>query len=202
MRKYSNWRLACGLIAYVVACLIEISILGGGISGSASLNAQEIGFLEEFALATDREKVLKRLVPGTEKYYYFHALHYQNTQQLDKVEQLMEPWLKRLGETATYKQIRNRQSLLKYSDDPQATLAYLKKQLNLTFAHERTIPDAQRELPTKLDPDLYSIETLLEQALANDRSNTGNQRQGAHLAGRAQALQDPAPSSAATAQAS
>ena len=168
MHKYSCWKLA----ACLIACVIFSSTGENGILSSKNLEAQEIGFLEDFALAKDREKVLKQLVPGTEKYYYFHALHYQNTQQLDKVDELMVPWLKRLGETATYKQIRNRQSLLKYSDDPQATLAYLKKQLGLSFAHQRTIPDAQRELPTKLDPELYSIETLLEQALANDRSNT------------------------------
>ena len=146
MRKSSLWKLACSL----TACLIVTSVIG--ICGSAQLGAQEIGFLEDFVLAKDREKVLKQLVPGTEKYYYYHSLHYQNTQQLDKVDELMKPWLKRLGETSTYKQIRNRQSLLKYSDDPEMTLEYLKTQLKLTFAHERSIPDAQRELPTKLDP--------------------------------------------------
>jgi hypothetical protein len=39
----------------------------------------EVGFIERFALAADREKVLTELVPGTEDYYFFHALHYQNT---------------------------------------------------------------------------------------------------------------------------
>ena len=168
MRKFSNCKLAFCL----VACLVATSAGENGIIGSRNLEAQEIGFLEDFALAKDREKVLKQLVPGTEKYYYFHSLQYQNTQQLDKVEQLMAPWLKRFGETPTYKQIRSRQSLLKYSDDPEATLAYLKKHLGLSFAHQRTIPDAQRELPSKLDPDLYSIQTMLDLALANGRSNT------------------------------
>ena len=167
MRKFSNCKLAFCL----VACLVATSAGENGIIGSRNLEAQEIGFLEDFALAKDREKVLKQLVPGTEKYYYFHALHYQNTQQLDKVEQLMVPWLKRHDKTATYKQIRNRQAMLKYSDDPEATLAYLKKHLGLSFAHQRTIPNALRELPSKLDSDLYSIETLLERVLPNG-SNT------------------------------
>ena len=167
MHKYSCWKLA----ACLIACVIFSSTGENGILSSKNLEAQEIGFLEDFALAKDREKVLKQLVPGTEKYYYFHALHYQNTQQLDKVEQLMVPWLKRHGKTATYKQIRNRQAMLKYSDDPEATLAYLKKHLGLSFAHQRTIPNALRELPSKLDSDLYSIETLLERVLPNG-SNT------------------------------
>ena len=33
----------------------------------------EVGFIERFALAQDREKVLTELVPGTEDYYFFHA---------------------------------------------------------------------------------------------------------------------------------
>ncbi|HIF01065.1 MAG TPA: hypothetical protein EYG03_14990 [Planctomycetes bacterium] len=37
-------------------------------------------FLERFALAKDRDTVLKDLIPGTQEYYYFHCLHYQNTQ--------------------------------------------------------------------------------------------------------------------------
>ena len=40
---------------------------------------QEIGYIEEFALAADRTEALEQLIPGTEDYYYFHALHYQNT---------------------------------------------------------------------------------------------------------------------------
>ena len=88
-------------------------------------SAQEIGFLEDFVLAKDREKVLKQLVPGTQTYYYFHSLHYQNNQQLDKVDELLKPWIKRFGKTNNVRQIENRQQLLKYSDDPKATLEYL-----------------------------------------------------------------------------
>ena len=44
---------------------------------SASGRAGEIGFVEDFALAEDREAVLARLVPGTEESFYFHALHLQ-----------------------------------------------------------------------------------------------------------------------------
>jgi len=169
MRKFSRCRLIVGLIVCGSMLLLPESFT----STRNQLNAQEVGFLEDFALAQDREKALKQLVPGTESYYYFHALHYQNTQQLDKVDQLMEAWSKRLGQSDPYKRIRNRQALLKYSDDPQATLDFLKKELSLNFAHQRRIPDAQRELPTKLDPDIYSTETLLERSLSSSRSIGG-----------------------------
>ena len=35
-------------------------------------SAGEIGFVEEFALARDRAEALKKLIPGTENYYYYH----------------------------------------------------------------------------------------------------------------------------------
>ncbi|MEI6177273.1 MAG: hypothetical protein WCS43_10300, partial [Verrucomicrobiota bacterium] len=45
---------------------------------SPALRAEnEVGFIERFALATDREKALGELVPGSEDYYFFHCLHYQ-----------------------------------------------------------------------------------------------------------------------------
>ena len=44
----------------------------------------EIGFVEDFALAPDRAAALKQLVPGTDDYYYYHALQLLNTQQFDK----------------------------------------------------------------------------------------------------------------------
>jgi hypothetical protein len=141
--------------------------------GTSQLAAQEIGFLENFVLAKDREKVLKQLVPGTEQYYFYHALHFQNNQQLEKVDELLKPWIKRFGLTQRVKQIQNRQALLKYSDVPEMTLAYLTKELNLYFNHQREIPQTQRELPTKLDPKLISTDRLLAQALASYQNTKG-----------------------------
>ena len=33
---------------------------------------------------------LKQLIPGTEDYYYYHCLHLQNTEQFDKVDELLQ----------------------------------------------------------------------------------------------------------------
>ena len=33
--------------------------------------------------------MLKDLIPGTQEYYYFHCLHFQNTQQYDRVDDLL-----------------------------------------------------------------------------------------------------------------
>lgn len=171
----------------ILVCLFTIVFVGFGIlvpvsnDGTRQLAAQEFGFLEEFVVATDREKVLKQLVPGTENYYYFHALHYQNNQQLDKVDALLKPWIKRLGETPRVKQIRNRQELLKYSDDPTSTLKYLTDELNLYFNHQREIPQTQRELPTQLDPKLISTDRLIQMALKRHGNTAGFTDQGLRL---------------------
>ena len=39
---------------------------------------QEIGYVETFSLADDREAALRELVPGTDDFFYYHALHAQN----------------------------------------------------------------------------------------------------------------------------
>ena len=75
---------------------------------SASGRAGEIGFVEEFALAEDREAVLARLVPGTEEYFYFHALHRLNTERYAEVEPLLAEWVKAHGETEQVWEIRSR----------------------------------------------------------------------------------------------
>ena len=58
------------------ACLLLASVGAAG----------EIGFIEEFALSKDRAETLKKLIPGTEDYYYFHSLHYLNTEQYANID--------------------------------------------------------------------------------------------------------------------
>ena len=43
-----------------------------------AMDATEIGYIEDFALARDRTVPLKQLIPGTEDYYYYHAIHCPN----------------------------------------------------------------------------------------------------------------------------
>ena len=80
---------------------------------------QEIGFIEDFALAENREEVLKQLIPGTQDYYYYHALHYQNTRQLDKLTEILGQWDKRFRNSGLRKQILHREALLNYEKDPR-----------------------------------------------------------------------------------
>lgn len=152
------------IIAFFFAFLIAL------VSGfmTEDSNGQQIGFLEDYVLSENRESALKQLVPGTEPYYYYHCLHYQNSRQLNKVSEMMKPWKKRSGETNLYRQIQNRQMMLIYPQTPEVSLNYIRKELSLNFNHQRQIPQAQRNLKSSLDQSLIDHEVLLQKALSRN----------------------------------
>ena len=102
-------------------------LLGISVARMSCLADNEIGFIEKFALAKDRAAVLQQLVPGTEEYYFFHALHYQNTAQGPKLAAMMEQWAKRFPGSQQRKIIENREALIGYDADPQKTLKFLRE---------------------------------------------------------------------------
>src|SRR5205085_12344152 len=122
------------------------------ILASSPAAAGEVGFVEDFALARDRAATLRQLIPGTEDYYFYHALHLLHTEQYDQVEPLIRPWVERFGQTPRLTEIQTRRALLTYGRDPQRTLAYLRDRLGLRFDHQRVTHGAAPDLPTALDP--------------------------------------------------
>ena len=60
---------------------------------SAQAFADPISWMEDFALADDREAKLAELIPGTDDYYFYHCLHYQNSGQLARSEAFLRDWL-------------------------------------------------------------------------------------------------------------
>ncbi len=134
------------------------------------VSAQEIGYIETFGLAGDREAALKELVPGTDDYFYYHALQAQNTGQRERFQEVIERWTRerngRMMEGA--RELLNRQALLDYEKDPQKTLTYLREQLDLHFDHARKTGERHSDAPTKFDNGMISAETLLKSALARD----------------------------------
>jgi hypothetical protein len=136
-----------------------------GLVLSAGINAQDIGFVEDFALAEDRAKALKQLIPGTEDYYYYHCLHHQHTGAFDKIDELVKLWIERHGRTARVEEILNRQAVLTYEKDPKKSLDFIRWRLNLQFNHEKDVLDAKPNLPTRLDPVAVSLEKFTQEAL-------------------------------------
>jgi hypothetical protein len=160
-------RLSC-LHAAPVATLLAL-----GIVTMAPLSAQqsnEIGFIERFALAENREEVLKELIPGTEDYYYFYALHYQNIGNKAELDKVIAQWKKRFENSGRRKEIENRQALISYETDPNATLDYLKRELGLQFNHQRERKQTNPHLPTALDQSLVSLDAIVKRSLSNNQS--------------------------------
>lgn len=137
------------------------------------LQSGELGFLEKFALAPDRSLPLNELIPGTEDYYYYHCLHFQQTEQFDRVEELLTAWIDKHNVSNRVVEIRHRQALLTYATNPGESLAYLINTLNLQFNHQRETVDQAAELPVALDATLIDRQRLLNQALQNHRNLNG-----------------------------
>ena len=133
----------------------------------STARAGEIGFVEEYALAEDRQGVLLKLVPGTEEFFYFHALHLLNTEQYGAVEPLLAEWVKGHGETPRVWEIRSRKALLTFATDPQGTVAYLERRLGVSYPHERLLPGAEPQLPTALDGGLVTPQAWAARASAH-----------------------------------
>jgi len=125
----------------------------------------EIGFIERFALAENREAAVEELIPGTEDYYYFSSLLALQEERFDDVESLLEPWRERHGETARATEIRHRLALRRYGEEPAQTLAYLREELGLRFNHQQEKLDARPDFPTELNPEEITWEAFLERAL-------------------------------------
>ncbi len=96
---------------------VFIGVLGMMLFGSGD----EIGFVEDFALARDRSTALKQLIPGTEDYYYYTALHQLNTQQFARVKETLTAWIERHGRTERVRRIQFRHALLTYDQNPRET---------------------------------------------------------------------------------
>jgi hypothetical protein len=143
-------RLRSSRLAWILPALLVASAAAAG----------EVGFVEDYALARDRSAALRQLIPGTEDYYFYHALHALQSEQYDQAVALTKPWLERFGQTPRLTEIQLRHALLTYDRDSQKTLAYLRGKLNLHYNHQRVIPGAVPNLPTALEPRVIARATL------------------------------------------
>ncbi|MFM7162531.1 MAG: hypothetical protein ACKO3P_19410 [Planctomycetaceae bacterium] len=132
----------------------------------------EIGFVEDFVLAPDRGVALGKLIPGTEEYYYYTALHLLSNEQYEKVPPLVEAWVQRHQETPKVWEIRTRLSLLTHAKDPQATLGHLQRRLGLGFPHAREDLSAEPNFPTELNPEEISRAAYTSRAHAATNNTT------------------------------
>ena len=116
--------------------------------------SQEIGFVEDFALASDREKILQNLIPGTEDYFFYQTLHHQNIGKLSEAKGFLDSWISKLGQSPKAREMRIRNMLLSYPEAPQPTLDFLKSEFGINLDHLAPQRDEAAHLPTKLDSAL------------------------------------------------
>ena len=104
----------------VSAVLGVLALSGGWILGGSHASAAEIGWIEDYSLATDRTVPLKQLIPGSEDYYFYTCLHYQALEQWDQVDATLKAWIDRYRDTPRIREIQNREALLTYKTNPAA----------------------------------------------------------------------------------
>ena len=145
-------------LTFATALLLSCSALGADHS---------IGFVETFALAEDRAEALKELIPGTEDYYFYHALYYEQQNAQDAFDKNMEQWriLHKGKTTDRMRMMLHRQRLLGFANAPNDTYDYIRKELNLSFHHRAVDDDPEHLGPTKLDPREISTATFLRRGL-------------------------------------
>ncbi|MEO1826324.1 MAG: hypothetical protein ABGZ31_11505, partial [Roseibacillus sp.] len=131
---------------------------------------QEIGFIEDFALAADREEALLQLIPGTEDYYYYHALNYQNTGQGRQLAETLTQWQTRFPKSGLRNLILNREALINYPRDPKNSLEHIQRELKLQFNHQQEGKVRAREFPSALKQSEISWDKFLADALQGTRT--------------------------------
>ncbi|HEX6810547.1 MAG TPA: hypothetical protein VF384_02885, partial [Planctomycetota bacterium] len=140
-------------------------LLVAALSVALSAQGTPVGFEETYALAADRGKVVETLIPGTEDWYWYRCRERLDARDFASVRTLLPAWIQRHGRTARVLEIENREALLGFSDAAERTFAFLRERLGLRFDHQRVVPGAPSDLPTRLDAELLSDTVLTQRAL-------------------------------------
>lgn len=149
-----------------IQVLLMILLLGGRL-----LQAQnDIGFIESFALASDRGEALGELIPGTDDYFYYYCLHQQNNGQLAQAKATIDRWRGRQPQSARLKVMAMRQALLEYDQEPGPAIEMLRRELGVRTNHAAPRRDPSKQLSSKLDNAEIEWSVLFKNALARDRN--------------------------------
>ena len=141
---------------------------------ASAVLAQEIDFVERFALASDRAEALRELVPGTDDYYYYHALNAQNEGQKKEFDKWIKLWmLEHKGKVVpAARELLNRQAMLDFDTDPDATYQYIQDQLHPNFYYSHISTRVSLPAVRRFNPADVSGDAFLKDALRHDDSQT------------------------------
>ena len=134
------------------------------VVGIATLSSAEINrFAEQFALG-DRQAALKELIPGTNDYYFYHALDAQHRGDRAAFDNYVTAWQKQFHSSSQRDRLKLRQALIDYDRDPKASVDYLVKHLGIRFHHQAPRSSKQVHIPSSLNQDLISYAAFLREA--------------------------------------
>lgn len=133
----------------------------------------DLELLESIALADDRARALRELIPGTDDHYFHWCLHHQNEGALDEVDALLVTWAQRHGETPRAREIRHRQAILRYETQPERTCEHLAHELGVRHDHRPRAEAPDASLPSRLDPSRIAPSAFGEQAFSRYRNLDG-----------------------------
>ncbi|QEF96173.1 hypothetical protein Mal15_02000 [Stieleria maiorica] len=152
------------LTLWVATCVVLAGLI------PTTVMAAPIGLMERFALAEDREAILAELIPGSDDYFFYHCLHYQNTSQLDRAEVMLNQWLasRKGAMTALMHSMTDRQRLLTYDQTPQQTIDYFVKRLGIQLYHAPPAKKGSRRYPSELADNFIDSPQLVKDSLRDN----------------------------------
>lgn len=127
----------------------------------------DLEHLEAFALADDKRAALEQLIPGTEEYYFYHALDHLNAGRISAAREVLATWVPRHGRTARVHELERRLALSTASTETRASFDYLRDHLGIYFNHQREIEGLVTNFPEALDPAVISRKTLSADAFSS-----------------------------------
>lgn len=133
---------------------------------------------EEYALSENREEILKKLIPGTEIYFFLHTLYYQQSDKIKDADEMLIKWFKRFPYSPSLKMMKDRQALLNFDNNPNSTYQFITDNLNLNFNHGKPISLAPQIYPDQLSPDIYNAEKTFTSILSNPNNLSGITTEG------------------------
>ncbi|MDU9051008.1 MAG: hypothetical protein Q3M30_19350 [Candidatus Electrothrix sp. Rat3] len=151
--------------------LLTLMLLMAALLLSNNIQAEEISFNERFVL--DRAAALQELIPGTEDYYYYTALDLELQGKLAASKKIIDAGVKKYGHSTRLQELENRHALKVYAANPDDSLKYIRRNLDLRFDHQQQKLRPEKNLPTKLDQGLISFATLAKQAFQEKRHTQG-----------------------------
>ncbi|MBA3455955.1 MAG: hypothetical protein H0T42_22850 [Deltaproteobacteria bacterium] len=124
---------------------------------------------EALALFEDREAALDQLLPGSEDHDYYRCLRAQHASKLDEAETIIKAWPERHGQSERYRRLQLRQLLLHVtSDTPRRATDKVRDWFGVSHWHEAEVETLDPTRPTRVAPDAFDGERLLQQASDHD----------------------------------